>query len=103
VRVRRPDQGHAEHERREPTAPPPHGARVLALQRGAGNQAVARAIELNPDELGVVTYDTEPGDGTDQDLDDVVDAVMVASTGLTRNSVVSRACTPAGSGMARRR
>jgi hypothetical protein len=88
VRVRRPDEHDAGRERREPArTTAPRVARVLALQRSAGNQAVARAIKHNPKELGVVVYDTEPGVGTTQDLATVVQAVMQASTGLDEGDV----------------
>jgi hypothetical protein len=88
VRVRRPDEHDAGRERREPArVAPQHVARVLALQRGAGNQAVARAIKHNPQELGVVVYDTEPGAGTTKALATVVQAVMQASTGLEEGDV----------------
>ncbi len=89
MRVRRPDEHDAGRERREPSrrAAPPHVARLLALQRSAGNQAVARAIKFNADEMGTIAYEFEPGDGEAQDLDAVVDEVMSSSTGLTKAAV----------------
>jgi hypothetical protein len=81
VRVRRPDEHDAGRERRDPSrlAAPPHVARLLALQRSAGNQAVARALKHHPKELDVAVYDTEPGPGTVQQLAAVVKAVTSVS------------------------
>jgi hypothetical protein len=63
----------------ERVAAPPQVARVLALQRSAGNQAVARAIKHDPQELGANVYDYEPGPGTVQQLATVVKAVTASS------------------------
>jgi hypothetical protein len=80
VRVRRPDQ-HADarpRRGREPAAAPP-AARILALQRSAGNQAVARALKQHSQEAGANVHDYEPGPGTVQQLAVVVKAVTTAS------------------------
>src|SRR5690349_1907108 len=83
-RVRRPRAGRGEAAR--PRATPPPSAGLLALQRSAGNRAVAgmlqRALRHDPSELGATSYEDEAGGGTAVPLATLVQEIIEAEPGL---------------------